>query len=66
VRAGLPARLVCSASAKIAVSRVSGRRRFTVSYVRESQQTVVRRSGDDDDDDDDDIDFRLFGPPEGY
>jgi len=21
---------------------------------------------DDDDDDDDDIDFRLFGPPEGY
>jgi len=27
--------------------------------------SIIRRS-DDDDDDDDDIDFRLFGPPEGY
>ena len=27
---------------------------------------VAWRVGDDDDDDDDDIDFRLFGPPEGY
>jgi hypothetical protein len=25
-----------------------------------------QRSQYDDDDDDDDIDFRLFGPPEGY
>ena len=27
--------------------------------------SIIGRS-DDDDDDDDDIDFRLFGPPEGY
>ena len=26
----------------------------------------ISHDDDDDDDDDDDIDFRLFGPPEGY
>ena len=30
------------------------------------QRFEMPRDDDDDDDDDDDIDFRLFGPPEGY
>jgi hypothetical protein len=43
------------------------RRRRSCSGLRDQGDRFLReRVRDDDDDDDDDIDFRLFGPPEGY